>query len=52
VSLYTRGNTFLEFYIHACEEIVRGGERFKHTAIGTDFLSALHQHGASRCCPA
>jgi hypothetical protein len=43
VSLYTRGNPFLEFYIHACEEIVRGGERFKHTAIGTDFLSALHQ---------
>jgi hypothetical protein len=44
VSLYARGNPFLEFYIHACEEIVRGGERLRHTAIGTSLLTALHQH--------
>ena len=43
VSLFARGNALLDFYIHACEELVRTRDGFRHTAIGTELLGALNR---------
>jgi hypothetical protein len=44
VSVFARGNAFLDFYIHACEAMVRRTVGPVHgLALGTRFLTLLHQ---------
>ena len=44
VAVFTRGSPFLEFYVHACEEIVRRLEGpVSKLAVGTAFLTRLGQ---------
>jgi hypothetical protein len=44
VSVYTRGNPFLGFYVHACESVVRRAAGPVHgLALGTHFLTILHR---------
>ena len=41
--LFERGNPFLDFYIHACERIVRAAAgQMPNQIVGTKFLTALH----------
>jgi len=43
VSLFRRENPFLEFYVHACERIVRAASgSVPNQVVGTKFLTALH----------
>ena len=41
VSIFTRGNSFLDFYIHACLQIVGNQGTLDTTSVGTKFLTAL-----------
>ena len=52
VCVFCRGNGFLEFYIHAAEEIVRGAEAdiLSHQ-IGPDFLNRLRDVIGGRVVP-
>lgn len=44
VSVYARGNPFLDFYVHACESIARGAVGpIPKIAFGTRFLTILSQ---------
>jgi hypothetical protein len=44
VAVFRRGSPFLEFYVHACEEIVRGFDGpVGKLAVGTAFLTRLGQ---------
>ncbi|HEY1694934.1 MAG TPA: hypothetical protein VGG39_22345 [Polyangiaceae bacterium] len=44
VTVFTRGSPFLEFYVHACESIVRAStEGVSKLAVGTAFLTRLAQ---------
>lgn len=43
VSVYCRGNSFLEFYLDACLNMGRTRERLGGIDVGTDFLSCLHE---------
>jgi hypothetical protein len=44
VSVFARGNPFLDFYVHACEAIVRRGTGpVGKLDVGTHFLTHLHQ---------
>lgn len=43
VSVFTKGNSMLEFYIHACKHIVKDKRRVSNLDVGTFFLTALHK---------
>jgi hypothetical protein len=48
VCTFDRGNAFLDFYIDACQRIVRhsggsGGDAIDRLSVGTNFLSGLHK---------
>lgn len=44
VTVFTSNNSFLEFYIHACQSIVRNlGTDFSGLEVGTSFLTLLHK---------
>jgi hypothetical protein len=43
VSVFCRGNSFLDFYIDACQTIVRTREHLRQVDAGTDFLSCLSE---------
>lgn len=43
VSVFVAGNTFLDFYIDACQRIVRTSEGPSPLAVSTHFLSGLHR---------
>jgi hypothetical protein len=44
VSVFARGNPFLDFYVHACESIVRRASGpVGKLDVGTQFLTHLHQ---------
>lgn len=44
VTVFCQGNSSLEFFIHAAEETVRNHKKPPHTAVSTDFLSAIDKH--------
>ncbi len=43
VCVFCRGNALLDFYMHACESIVRGMNTIDRFAVGTRFLTELHK---------
>jgi hypothetical protein len=43
VTLMSRGNTFLPFYIEAMQEIVKNSKECSWTAVGTNFLSLMNK---------
>jgi hypothetical protein len=44
VAVFARGNSLLDFYIHACERMVRGARgEISSLQVGTFFLTALHR---------
>jgi hypothetical protein len=44
VTIFTRNNSFLDFYIYACQSIVRNlGKDFSGLEVGTQFLSQLYR---------
>lgn len=43
ITLMSKGNSFLDFYIDACKNIVAQREKLKHTSVGTSFLTAMNQ---------
>ncbi|HEX4052931.1 MAG TPA: hypothetical protein VHX86_01570 [Tepidisphaeraceae bacterium] len=43
VSIFSAGNPFQDFYIHACEQIMDGNANPEHWALGTYFLSWLRR---------
>jgi hypothetical protein len=43
ITLMSKGNSFLDFYIDACKNIVAQREQLKHTSVGTSFLTAMNQ---------
>jgi hypothetical protein len=46
VTLMAKGNSFLDFYIEACKNIVAQRDRLQHTSVGTGFLTAVNQQFA------
>jgi hypothetical protein len=43
ITLMSKGNSFLDFYIDASKNIVAQREKLKHTSVGTSFLTAMNQ---------
>jgi hypothetical protein len=43
VTVFVEPNSFLDFYIHACEQIVRQADRVDPLAVGTSFLTGLRK---------
>lgn len=44
VAVFTRGNSLLDFYIHACEQTVGGARgEISNLQVGTFFLTSLHR---------
>lgn len=43
VAVFDQDNDFLDFYVHACQEIVRHATHLNTTTVGTRFLTPLHQ---------
>ncbi len=39
-----KGNHFLPFYIESCMNMIKSREEFRHTLVGTDFLSAVNHY--------
>ena len=42
ITLMSKGNSFLDFYIDACKNIVAQREKLQHTSVGTSFLTAMN----------
>jgi len=42
MTIFTKNNSFLDFYIHACMEIVRKKNGLKKTSVGTKFLTTMY----------
>ncbi|ACK67241.1 TPR repeat-containing protein [Rippkaea orientalis PCC 8801] len=43
VSVFLKNNSLLDFYIHACEEIVKNKSQIVNISVGTVFLTLLYQ---------
>ena len=42
VMIFSKKSSFLDFYIHACKEIVKHNVNLSHTSVGTKFLTNLN----------
>lgn len=43
VTVFTQNNRFLDFYLYACEEIVKRRRRLRHFSVGTGFLTEINR---------